>query len=148
MPYAARILVPTDFGPLSAVALEHAIALALVCRASIHLMHVRVDHGHPSSVHDARLAELAARCQGEGLVATFEVFDGAPAPGIVQVAADRAVDLIVLGTHGRQGLSHMILGSVAEAVVRTAPCAVLSVRGLAPERAREPVGEALGLLPS
>ena len=147
MPYAARILVPTDFSPLSTLAFDHAIALASLCRASIHLLHVQPDAKHNSDSEEARLAGLASRCQGEAIVVTSQICAGQPAAVIVQAAADRAVDLIVLGTHGRHGLEHLMLGSVAEAVVRTAPCPVLTVRSHVPERAQLPVEAAFGLQP-
>jgi nucleotide-binding universal stress UspA family protein len=147
MPYAARILVPTDFSPLSTLALDHAIALASLCRASIHLFHVRSLARHDVGSEEGRLAALASRCQREAIVVTTQVCVGEPAAAIVQAATDRAVDLIVLGTHCRHGLAHLILGSVAEAVVRTAPCPVLSVRGHVPERAQLPVDAAHALLP-
>lgn len=147
MAYAARILVPADFSPLATLALEHAIALASLCRASIHLMHVRADGSQPTDDDETRLLSLASRCRAEAIMATAEMYTGQPASTIVQVAADRAVDLIVLGTHGRQGLAHLIIGSVAEQVVRTAPCPVLTVRGRVPERVEVPAEGALGLLP-
>jgi nucleotide-binding universal stress UspA family protein len=134
MPYAARILVPTDFSPLSTLALEHAIALASLCRASIHLMHVEADATAEIDDDERRLAGLVSRCHAEAIVVTSQVCAGQPAAAIVEAAADRAVDLIVLGTHGRHGVAHLILGSVAERVVRTAPCPVLTVRGPVPER--------------
>jgi nucleotide-binding universal stress UspA family protein len=137
MPYAARILVPTDFSPLSTLAFEHAIALASLCRASIHLMHVEADaRGHVKG--EERLLALVSRCHAEAIVVTSQVCAGPPAAAIVKAAADRAVDLIVLGTHGRQGVAHLMLGSVAEHVVRTAPCPVLTVRGLVAERVPRP----------
>ena len=108
MPYAARILVPTDFSPLSTFALEHAIALASLCRASIHLMHVQDDaRGHVDG-EERRLAGLASRCHAEAIVVTSQLSAGQPAAAIVKAAADRAVDLIVLGTHGRQGVAHLV----------------------------------------
>lgn len=146
MPYAARILVPTDFSPLSALALDHAVALASLCRASIHLVHVHADSSPPGAGGEPRLAALVSRCGGDRLVVTSQVCAGPPAATIVQVAADRAVDLIVIGTHGRQGLAHLMLGSVAEQVVRTAPCPVLIVRGRVPERVQLPAESAWGLL--
>jgi|SRR5688572_3977105 len=147
MPYAARILVPTDFSPLSTLAIEHAIALASVCLASIHLMHVQADaRGHVADA-ERRLAGLASRCHAEAIVVTTQVCAGQPATAIVRTAADRAVDLIVIGTHGRQGVAHLMLGSVAEHVVRTAPCPVLTVRGLVPERVGQPEAAAWVLLP-
>ena len=145
MPYAARILVPTDFSPLSTLALEHAIALASLCRASIHLMHVQADARGQVDDDERRLAGLASRCHAEAIVVTSQVCAGQPAAAIVKASADRAVDLIVLGTHGRQGMAHLMLGSVAEHVVRTAPCPVLTVPGRVPERAEQP-DEAAGLL--
>jgi nucleotide-binding universal stress UspA family protein len=147
MPYAARILVPTDFSPLSSVALEHAIALGSLCRASIHLLHVRTDARGQVNDDDRLLAGLVSRCHAEAIVVTSQVCSGQPAAIIAQVAADRAVDLIVLGTHGRHGVAHLILGSVAEHIVRTAPCPVLTVRGLVPDRVEQPTGDALVLLP-
>ena len=78
---------------------------------------------------------------------TSQVCVGPPAAAIVKAAADRAVDLIVLGTHGRQGVAHLMLGSVAEQVVRSAPCPVLTVRGHVPERVQQPAEAAWGLQP-
>ena len=148
MPYAARILVATDFSPLSTLALDHAMASASLCRASIDLLHVESDAKHDGDGEEARLASLASRCQSEAIVVTSQICAGQPAAVIVQAAAERAVDLIVLGTHGRHGLAHLMLGSVAEAVVRTATCPVLTVRGHVPERAQLPVEAAFGLLPT
>ena len=147
MPYAARILVPTDFSPLSTLALEHAIALASLCRASIHLIHVHADAAPPVDDDEPRLEALVSRCRGDAIVVTSRTCVGHPATTIVQEAADRAVDLIVLGTHGRHGLAHLMLGSVAEQVVRTAPCPVLTVRGLVPERAQLPAQAAWDVAP-
>ncbi len=144
MAYAARLLVATDFSPASTVAFEHAVALACVCRASIHLLHVAASASEGSG-DQPDLARLISRCQAEGIVATSEVSRGAPAAAIVQAASDRAVDLIVIGTHSRTGLAHLILGSVAEHVVRTAPCPVLTVRGGVPERVPAPGGAALAV---
>jgi nucleotide-binding universal stress UspA family protein len=146
MPYAARILVPTDFSPLSTLALEHAIALASLCRSSIHLMHVQADTRGHANGEERLLAGLVSRCQAEAIVVTSQVCAGQPAAAIVNAAADRAVDLIVLGTHGRQGVAHLMLGSVAEQVVRTAPCPVLTVRGHVQERAQRPEEAAWVLL--
>jgi len=147
MPYAARILVATDFSPLSSIALEHAIALASLCRASIHLIHVRADASGHVDDEERRLAGLVSRCHAEALAVTWQVCAGPPAAAIVKAAADRAVDLIVLGTHGRQGVAHLVVGSVAEQVVRSAPCPVLTVRGHVPERAQQPAEAAWGLQP-
>jgi len=62
------------------------------------------------------------------LHATVEAIVGTPAGSIVEYAAGHDIDLVVMGTHGRGGVSHLLMGSVAERVVRTAPCPVLTVR--------------------
>ena len=76
MPYAARILVPTDFSPLSTLALEHAIALASLCRASIHLMHVEADVVRDIDDEEQRLAGLVSRCHAETIFVTSQVCGG------------------------------------------------------------------------
>jgi nucleotide-binding universal stress UspA family protein len=140
----ARILVPTDFSPPSDRALEHAQALARKSGASIHLLHVLEDLVDTASfgtevfvpdspeVRAARLQaareRLAARTAvgaGDPRVTT-EVVVGAGARTIVRYAAEQHFDLIVMGTHGRTGLAHLLMGSVAEGVVRTANCPVFS----------------------
>jgi nucleotide-binding universal stress UspA family protein len=71
---------------------------------------------------------------------------GAPSSAIVHQAAEKGADLIVMGTHGRGGVAHLLLGSVAEKVLRTAPCPVLIVRqaeareASAPDRTTQPLG--------
>jgi universal stress protein A len=75
-----------------------------------------------------RLAEIADGLTKQGLAVTTEVRCACPAEGIVAAAADGGADLVVMSTHGRSGLPHLLLGSVAERVIRTAPCPVLAVR--------------------
>jgi len=67
--------------------------------------------------------------------ATTHVFFGSPAKSIVEYARDHNMDFIVMGTHGRGGVAHLLLGSVTERVVRTADCPVLTIRGTAPAQA-------------
>ena len=142
-----RILVPTDFSPAADLALAHAKALAQAFGASLHLLHVfddpytaaayapEVFATLPPEYREAAFAD-AVRQLNQRIGAqeirefggTTDVVVGSPAREIVRVAAERGVDLIVMGTHGRSGLAHLVLGSVAERVVRTAPCAVLTVR--------------------
>ena len=69
-----------------------------------------------------------AACLPPPLQATSAVVCGAPVPTIVKIAESKGADLIVMGTHGRRGVGHLLLGSVAERVVRLAPCPVLTVR--------------------
>lgn len=141
-----RILVATDFSQCSRRALEYGCALAERFNAELHLIHVAADFdaamvvpglGFPPpevfrrEVLDrarAALAELpdAAWCAGK--IVARDVRYGSPYPEIVRYAKEQDVDLIVLGTHGRSGLTHVLLGSIAEKIVRTAPCPVLTVR--------------------
>ena len=142
-----RILVPTDFSSAADRALEHARSLAEAFGASIHLLHVfddpftaaayapEVFASIPPDYREAALAEagrqLDARLGGQErreFGGTSELVIGSPAREIVRYAAMHGIDLIVMGTHGRSGLAHLLLGSVAERVVRTAPCAVLTIR--------------------
>ena len=141
-----RILVPTDFSETSDAALAYAKGLAEVMGASLHLVHVFDDIFATSALTpevyaqvpddvrertirgiearlDERLPEpYRARCQG-----TTEVRTGLIAPAIVECAQERDADVIVMGTHGRGGVAHVLLGSVAERVLRVAPCPVLTV---------------------
>jgi nucleotide-binding universal stress UspA family protein len=147
-PTFTRILVPTDFSAMSDAALEYARALAKRFGASLHLLHVIEDplaYGgfsgemyleEPSPTLRATLVEeaekkLGARLRPEDrrrLHATTEVTFGAGPKTITDFASSRGIDLIVMGTHGRTGLAHAVMGSVAERVVRTAPCPVLTIR--------------------
>jgi nucleotide-binding universal stress UspA family protein len=141
-----RILVPIDFSPASDIALQYAIDMAKDLRSQIHLLHV-IDGAsfaaaYPDGVYieipglrerlmDEATAELrksVTRCQAAGVMTTQEVVDGSPARVIAHTATSRGTDLIVMGTHGRGAFAHLVLGSVAERVVRIAPCAVLTVR--------------------
>jgi nucleotide-binding universal stress UspA family protein len=89
-----------------------------------------------------RLASLKAEAFPHGADVETAVFAGRPAATIVDRAQAGRFDLIVMGTHGRTGLSHMFMGSVAERVVRTSPCAVLTVRGAADSAAAGPAAAA------
>ena len=146
----ARILVPTDFSPPSAAALGLAKALAAQFGASIHLVHVLQDpyattafateaYGYvPSGLKESWQREaqiqldalLPPEEQAQFRVVTNVIF-GKPAAAIVEYEREHAMNLIVMGTHGRGVVAHLLLGSVAERVVRTAECPVLTVRGTA-----------------
>ena len=142
----SRILVPTDFSPPSDAALIYAKALARF-GASLHLLHVlddvltggvlTADVGGPMPLgvdgvrhSDAgtRLCDLLSRDEVTRFHARSSVVFGATSPSITRYAAEHDIDLIVMGTHGRTGAAHAPIGSVAERVVRTAPCPVLTVR--------------------
>jgi nucleotide-binding universal stress UspA family protein len=140
-----HILVPVDFGETSARALQYAISIADRFGASLDLLHVVPNPylDDPAGLYlplpvtyvsdlvneaKKRLNELAAPADGERLRARAVVNVGDPLRQLVDYAASESVDLIVMGTHGRSGVAHLFLGSVAERVVRTAPCPVLTVR--------------------
>lgn len=141
-----RMLVPTDFSPASDIAFNYAIDMAARQHATIHLLHVIDDASFATAYPDGfyvelpglraqlteeasrRLQDMVERCAALEVTATLEVAVGRPARVITEVARVRGSDLIVMGTHGRSGFAHLVLGSVAERVVRAAPCAVLTVR--------------------
>ena len=143
----SRILVPVDFSAYSERALEYAIGLAGRLGASLHLLHVVEDpiatgfwggemvipnltelreelvHGAERQLVSSR--EAAERA-GVSVVSTVQV--GLPAITIVDHAKSLGVDLIVMGTHGRTGMAHLLMGSVAERVLRASTTPLLIVR--------------------
>jgi universal stress protein A len=143
-----RILVPTDFSDTADAALAYAKELADRVGASLHLLHVFDDFSTAALAPDAygavqgdfpeadlRTAEeqLAARfphADCARLRGTTAIITGLTANGIVDYAKTHAIDLIVMGTHGRGGFAHLLLGSVAERLLRVAPCPVLTVRAV------------------
>jgi nucleotide-binding universal stress UspA family protein len=137
------VLVPTDFSECSQAAVRYGRALAEAFGASLHLLHVVQDpykqawaaEGFAAPVTDMvmqweeqarkRLEETAASCAP--LQTTVATRVGSPFYDIASYASENAVDLIVIGTHGRGPIGHMLLGSVAERIVRKSPCPVLTV---------------------
>ena len=136
------ILVPIDFSEPANQALRYACELAVRFKARLFLLNVvqplAVDVPYAGAMSDELLhPETGARNQLDELEVPQsekiesierEVRSGPPFVEIVRYARERNVDLIVMGTHGRSGLSHALLGSVAEKVVRKASCPVLTVR--------------------
>jgi nucleotide-binding universal stress UspA family protein len=141
-----RILVPTDFSKHSEVALTYAVALAERFAAELFLLHVVQDLAlfipdavavappiaPPVEQFTAAAREALERVTRtnhlERLSVRREVREGTPFYEIIRFAKEKEVDLIVMGTHGHAGLTHVLLGSVTEKVVRKAPCPVLTVR--------------------
>jgi nucleotide-binding universal stress UspA family protein len=139
-----NILCPIDYSVYSEKALKYAIEFAEKYNAKLYLMHVldiRIyDITDPElynvNVIDKetinKLRERLHKCISEDTRKNIEVetivIEGVPFAEIIKKAREYKVDLIVLGTHGRTGLSHAIMGSVAEKVVRKAPCPVLTIR--------------------
>jgi nucleotide-binding universal stress UspA family protein len=140
-----RILLATDFSPHSAIAAKYACELVERFGAELHLLHALETHLAttpvfgiamvlPQYLHESRVAAEKALARildpqwSAGHKFVPAIVDGPAKVEIVRYARTHAIDLIVLATHGRSGLDHVIIGSVAEAVVRTAPCPVLTVR--------------------
>ncbi len=141
-----NILCPTDFSELSVGAINYAVLLAEAFAARLHLLHV-VDQAYqywmamgpetfpvgpaPEELIKTatkQMEDFASQYVPEKLQASREIISGRPFLEIIRVAKEKKCDLIVIGTHGRGALSQVLLGSVAEKVVRKAPCPVLSVR--------------------
>lgn len=142
-----KILYPTDFSDLSLYALRYARNFAVAFHAELHVLHV-VDEAYqnwvtmgpntipvgPTAQEMVDLAReqmdtfMAEHLCGVGFGVISKVLLGRPYPMILDYASQQQVDLIVIATHGRGALTHMLLGSVTEKVVRKAPCPVLTVR--------------------
>jgi nucleotide-binding universal stress UspA family protein len=142
-----QILVPTDLTEPAQLALTYGKAIADAFHASLHLLNVVeeslvyawaiLDTALPSSqkVRDdvkqiglRQLETLITDEDRERYHPQLAVLTGDPAEDIVRYADERAIDLIVIGTHGRTGLRHILSSSVTEKVVRSSPCPVLTVR--------------------
>jgi nucleotide-binding universal stress UspA family protein len=140
-----HILAPTDFSEQSQYAKRYALSLAQQHGATVHLMHViqdvlpvladadspvasamyltEADHSAREYLRAEAPAELAEKLRFELVVRR-----GTPFLEIVRYAREANIDMIVMATHGRTGLAHMLMGSVAEKVVRKAACPVLTIR--------------------
>jgi nucleotide-binding universal stress UspA family protein len=141
-----NVLVATDFSEPSTAALDYGRELARTYEATLHVLHVTEDlrwrfaaDATPAFPADAQEEiEASARARANALLTAEDraqlharaVVHTAvsPAESIVEYAKTAAVDVIVIGTHGRSGFSRVLMGSVAERVVRLAPCPVLTVR--------------------
>lgn len=139
-----RILCPVDFSPTSQHAFDFAVELAARLGAEIKLLHVyqlptyvmpdgvyEIPVGFETGLRErlqVEITKFAASKSGAGVAITTELCEGLPFIDIVRVAKEYAADLIVIGTHGRTGFSHLLMGSVAERVVRTSDIPVISLR--------------------
>lgn len=147
-----RILVATDFSESSAAALRYGVALAQQFGATLHVLHAAGRHDlqimverqrvidaflqDPTSSehHNAArelMGELLTPAETQAIKSEFVLRACGPAgpwAEIVRYAKERQLNLIIVGTHGRGLVGHLLMGSVAEKVVRTAPCPVLTVR--------------------
>ena len=134
-PQMGMILFATDFSETSVKAGRTAVQFARHFRARVHVLHVVPPATDPTFA-PGELAEAVAAL-GPDLTITSEIGSGRPARQIVACARRQSADLIVIGTHGRTGLSHVVLGSVAESVIRRAPCRVLIVPSRIPDESDE-----------
>jgi nucleotide-binding universal stress UspA family protein len=140
-----RVLVPLDFGETTQRTLHYARSVAERFSSSLDVLHVAPNPyvADPSGLYSAlpqafldslerdlreRMESILDASDRKRFSVTLDLEIGDPLVNIVEYARRREVDLIVMGTHGRTGMAHLFLGSVAERVVRTAPCPVLTVR--------------------
>lgn len=148
MPIPRTILVATDFSEYADQALAYAVDLAAQLDGTIHLVHAvsvpmigvpELGVAYSSMIMESATSEAqnaldarVARYRDRVSLAPARIEIGDPREVIDRVAAEIDAQLIVMGTHGRRGLRRMLLGSVAETVVRSAPCPVLTVRSKHP----------------
>jgi len=141
-----KILCPVDFSATSALAAQYALAMARQNGSQLTLLHVVAPPlaalpGETGmlTMPQADINEIAAACQERleqtvdalsvsDLTVQYKVVSGVPFIEIVRFAREHDFDMIVMGSHGRSGLGHLLIGSVAERVVRKAPCPVLTVK--------------------
>jgi nucleotide-binding universal stress UspA family protein len=141
-----KILIPTDFSQCAEKAMQYGFTLAQRLGASVVLLNSYIVPMYPEPESEMMgpdrptlVAQTAAEARSEleaarqrlapqGLLVETRAAEGMPAEAIVAAAKEEGCEMIVMGTHGRTGFKHLMLGSVAEQVVRAAPCPVLTVR--------------------
>lgn len=135
-----RIIFATDFSDGSARAQDYAILLASAFNAKLEILHVLellpglspefflLNLDEVKSGIDLQLDEIAKQATSHGASASARQVMGIASEEITKAARDEGVDLVVVGTHGRTGLDHILVGSTAERVIKRAPCPVLAVR--------------------
>jgi nucleotide-binding universal stress UspA family protein len=144
MPQIRRILYPTDFSERSETAWAYAKSFAKKYASELHLIHVLQEPvavlpessiavaapaaNLPELIEAAENGLRQYEVEAPASITDRRVLHGPSAEEIVRYAKEAEIDLMVIGTHGRTGLAHVLLGSVAEKIVRKAPCAVLTVR--------------------
>jgi nucleotide-binding universal stress UspA family protein len=138
-----KILCPIDYSDCSKEALKYAVSFAMKDEAKLYLLHVinthRFDEYLDKIMEQINIDEIIKQLKTRLLECVPEeirndmkieasVVQGIPFAEIISVVKKNKIDMIVMGTHGRTGIVHILIGSVAEKVVRKAPCPVLTVR--------------------
>ena len=157
-----QILVPTDFSDPAAAALKYARALAEEFGSHLHIFHVVPEPfvypwgteistlpladlmAQSETLSRTRLAELIPKAQAPNGGLTTATAIGTPVDRILAYIDDSHVDLVVMGTHGRGPVGHLLLGSVAERIVRHSPVPVLTVKGDTRRRSQQAAGSPTG----
>lgn len=147
----SKIICPTDFSERADAAIDYATTLGAESGATLYIVYVHEgspivvpgydSYGYSTDVLGAQLErerETLKRIKPrrEGVPCVHQLLLGLPAQEIIRIAEQERADLIVMGTHGRTGVRRALMGSVAEAVVRRAPCPVLTIKQ--PARASQP----------
>lgn len=145
MPKIENILFPTDFSDFSKNAMDYAVSFARMHKAKLYVLHV-IEHIFDISgfyiphlpvnelykgmeeAAEREIEKFISRKIKEGIEVENMIVSGTPFLEIIRTAREKNVDLIVIATHGRTGLEHVLFGSVAEKVVRKAPCSVYVVK--------------------
>jgi universal stress protein A len=140
-----KILLATDFSDYSEVACDYALTLAETFGSSLYILHIinepvdlrgfyvpNISFEQLEKEIETGATEMLDKFCKENLKEfdryEKEIITGVPYEEIVRVAKEKEISMIVIGTHGRTGLDHLIFGSTAERVVRTAPCPVMTIR--------------------
>jgi nucleotide-binding universal stress UspA family protein len=136
-----KILVATDGSDRNRAAVSEAVRIGRACGATVHAVYVADSRAFESAnaggvagdawammQSEAAAALAHVRSLGTGVNVETVILDGKPAFEIVRYAKEQDIDLIVIGTQGKQGIERFLLGSVAESVIRSAPCRVLVVK--------------------
>jgi len=140
-----KILVPTDFSEYAQLALQYGISLCREFEAKLILLHVIEDPFYPSTganfgfdmadffdrlekESEQRMVEMTAEIEAQQFSVERIITRGTPFMEIIRIAREETIDMIILSTHGRTGLAHVLMGGVTDKVVRKAPCPVLVVR--------------------
>lgn len=135
MPSLSRLLFPTDLSSRADAAMSHAVFMAKLYGADLYVLHVVEDEGEDEDELlraqqeiEARIASIRADIDGPSVIKVDVRRGEAAAPVVCDYAEEVAIDLIVISTHGRRGVRRMFLGSVAEEIIRAAPCHVYTIR--------------------